>query len=319
MSMPASICFCTTWRTALSISAVSTFGSSGFAVFLLHQKVAQRLVARQAADMGGENAIAAENHGYFRSRHFGFHSAVSPRHVMSAQFAALERGSIAAEFGRRHNALTWVRVGNKPRPAGRKFCRDECAAPTRSRATYNFAADILERNLAAGRAGKAAYIDGRGSYTLRRTGRPGRTLRSCAARARHPPRGARPDLPPDTIDWPTAFLGAIKAGVVAVPVNTLLTEDDYRFMLEDSRARLLVRVRRALSQICRRDRREQRPRARHRLGRRRPRADRALPTCSSPRRPNRSPRRRRATTWASGSTHRARPASPKAPCTPTPI
>src|SRR6202040_1317973 len=36
------------------------------------------------------------------------------------------------------------------------------------------------------------------------------------------------------------FLGAIKAGVVAVPVNTLLTEDDYRFMLEDSRARVLV-------------------------------------------------------------------------------
>ena len=44
----------------------------------------------------------------------------------------------------------------------------------------------------------------------------------------------------DTIDWPTAFLGAIKAGVVAVPVNTLMTEDDYRFMLDDSRARLLV-------------------------------------------------------------------------------
>ena len=44
----------------------------------------------------------------------------------------------------------------------------------------------------------------------------------------------------DTIDWPTAFLGAIKAGVVAVPVNTLMTEDDYRFMLEDSRARALV-------------------------------------------------------------------------------
>ncbi len=37
----------------------------------------------------------------------------------------------------------------------------------------------------------------------------------------------------DGIDWPTAFLGAIKAGVVPVPVNTLLTEDDYRFMLED--------------------------------------------------------------------------------------
>ena len=44
----------------------------------------------------------------------------------------------------------------------------------------------------------------------------------------------------DTIDWPTAFLGCLKAGVVAVPVNTLMTEDDYRFMLADSRARLLV-------------------------------------------------------------------------------
>ena len=44
----------------------------------------------------------------------------------------------------------------------------------------------------------------------------------------------------DTIDWPTAFLGAIKAGVIPVAVNTLLTESDYEFMLTDSRARMLV-------------------------------------------------------------------------------
>ena len=30
---------------------------------------------------------------------------------------------------------------------------------------YNFAADILKRNLDAGRADKAAYIDHRGSYS----------------------------------------------------------------------------------------------------------------------------------------------------------
>ena len=30
---------------------------------------------------------------------------------------------------------------------------------------YNFAADILKRNLDAGRAGKIAYIDHRGSYS----------------------------------------------------------------------------------------------------------------------------------------------------------
>ena len=44
----------------------------------------------------------------------------------------------------------------------------------------------------------------------------------------------------DTIDWPTAFLGCLKSGIVAVPVNTLLTEDDYAFMLADSRAKCLV-------------------------------------------------------------------------------
>ena len=105
---------------------------------------------------------------------------------------------------------------------------------------YNFAADILKRNLDAGRAGKAAYIDDRGSYSYadlaERVERFGHVLRALGMR-----REERALIClTDTIDWPTAFLGAIKAGVVAVPVNTLLTEADYRFMLDDSRARLLV-------------------------------------------------------------------------------
>jgi benzoate-CoA ligase family protein len=105
---------------------------------------------------------------------------------------------------------------------------------------YNFAADILKRNLDAGRSGKAAYIDHRGSYSYAdlagRVARFGNVLRGLGIR-----REERVLLClTDTIDWPTAFLGAIGAGVVAVPVNTLLTEDDYRFMLDDSRARLLV-------------------------------------------------------------------------------
>src|SRR6202521_4666297 len=105
---------------------------------------------------------------------------------------------------------------------------------------YNFAADILKRNLDAGRGEKVAYIDHRGSYSYAalaaRVERFGHVLRALDVR-----REERVLLClTDTVDWPTAFLGAIKAGVVAVPVNTLLTEDDYRFMLEDSRARLLV-------------------------------------------------------------------------------
>jgi benzoate-CoA ligase family protein len=105
---------------------------------------------------------------------------------------------------------------------------------------YNFAADILKRNLDAGRGDKVAYIDHRGSYSYAalaaRVERFGHVLRALDVR-----REERVLMClTDTIDWPTAFLGAIKAGVVAVPVNTLLTEDDYRFMLEDSRARVLV-------------------------------------------------------------------------------
>jgi benzoate-CoA ligase len=105
---------------------------------------------------------------------------------------------------------------------------------------YNFAADILKRNLDAGRGEKIAFIDHRGKYSYAdladRVERFGHVLRGLGVRNEE--RVLICLL--DTIDWPTAFLGAIKAGVVAVPVNTLMTEDDYRFMLDDSRARVLV-------------------------------------------------------------------------------
>jgi benzoate-CoA ligase len=105
---------------------------------------------------------------------------------------------------------------------------------------YNFAADILERNLQAGRANKPAFIDPRGSWTYgqlaERVDRFGRVLRSFGIRREERILIALLD----TIDWPTAFLGAIKAGIVPIPVNTLMTEDDYRFMLADSRAKVLV-------------------------------------------------------------------------------
>jgi benzoate-CoA ligase len=114
---------------------------------------------------------------------------------------------------------------------------DLVGAPSRS---YNFAADILDRNLKAGRAGKPAFIDPRGTWTYGqladRVARFAGVLRSLGVRREERVLIALLD----TIDWPTAFLGCLKAGVVAVPVNTLMTEDDYRFMLADSRARVLV-------------------------------------------------------------------------------
>src|SRR5262249_6585763 len=42
------------------------------------------------------------------------------------------------------------------------------------------------------------------------------------------------------VDFPVTFLAAIKAGIVPIATNTLLTGVDYEFMLADSRARALV-------------------------------------------------------------------------------
>jgi benzoate-CoA ligase family protein len=123
---------------------------------------------------------------------------------------------------------------------GPSFAVDPRAAMDAIPRAYNFADDILERNLKAGHANKAVYVDPRGAWTYgqlaERVGRFGCVLRSLGIR-----REERVLLALlDTIDWPTAFLGAIKAGIVPIPVNTLMTEDDYRFVLTDSRAKALV-------------------------------------------------------------------------------
>jgi acetyl-CoA synthetase len=45
---------------------------------------------------------------------------------------------------------------------------------------------------------------------------------------------------PNSIDYPTAFLGAMKRGAIAVPTSTLLTPDEVRYLIEDSGAAALV-------------------------------------------------------------------------------
>ena len=101
-------------------------------------------------------------------------------------------------------------------------------------ARFNFAAHLLATN--AERAGKTAFIDDQGHLTY---GQLDEQVRRCAAGLRA--LGLRREdrvllLMHDCSDWPVAFLGALYAGVVPVAVNTLLTADDYAFMLRDSRA-----------------------------------------------------------------------------------
>lgn len=103
---------------------------------------------------------------------------------------------------------------------------------------FNVAAHLLQRN--AGRAAKTAYIDddGRLSY-----GELADRVRRCAAGLLR--LGLRREervllLMLDTVDMPVAFLGALYAGLVPVPVNTLLPAADYGYLLAHSGARALV-------------------------------------------------------------------------------
>ncbi|HUC09633.1 MAG TPA: benzoate-CoA ligase family protein [Stellaceae bacterium] len=106
--------------------------------------------------------------------------------------------------------------------------------------TYNAAADLIGRNLAAGRGSKIAFIDDHGTYSYADIAdRVGRFAN--AARSRHIGREQRILLCLyDSIDFPTAFLGAIAAGVVPVAVNTQLASEEFAFMLADSRACAVV-------------------------------------------------------------------------------
>ncbi|WP_205633760.1 benzoate-CoA ligase family protein [Labilithrix luteola] len=104
---------------------------------------------------------------------------------------------------------------------------------------YNAAIDFVDRHLVEGRADRVAFIDDSGPTTYRaladRSARCAALVRSFGIEAEQ--RVLLCLL--DTADFPALFFGILRTGAVAVPINTLLTIDDYAFMLEDSRARLV--------------------------------------------------------------------------------
>ncbi|NUP06366.1 MAG: benzoate-CoA ligase family protein [Polyangiaceae bacterium] len=104
---------------------------------------------------------------------------------------------------------------------------------------YNAAVDFVDRHVAEGRGERVAIIDDVGTTTYaalaERTSRVAGLLEQLGVMEEQ---RALLCLH-DTADFPAVFFGAIKAGVVPVPVNTLLTSEDYAFLLADSRARVL--------------------------------------------------------------------------------
>src|SRR5262245_46435499 len=105
---------------------------------------------------------------------------------------------------------------------------------------FNAAAYFIDRHLEEGRAAKIAIEceDRRVSYgsLFEHVNRTGSALRVL---------GVRPEerillLMLDGPEMVFAFFGAIKIGAVPIPTNTLWTASDYEFLLQDSRAAVVI-------------------------------------------------------------------------------
>ena len=111
--------------------------------------------------------------------------------------------------------------------------------PATPQGPYNAAVDVLERNLGA-RGDKVAFIDPAGRHTFADV-----ATRAAQAGAALLDLGLAPGdrvalILLDGIDFVCAFLGAIRAGLIPIALNTLFPADDYAYILVDSGARAVI-------------------------------------------------------------------------------
>ncbi|HCQ64976.1 MAG TPA: benzoate-CoA ligase family protein, partial [Rhodobacteraceae bacterium] len=107
----------------------------------------------------------------------------------------------------------------------------------------NAAIWFVDRHLAEGRGGKVAFREADGEKRTLTYGRLAEeTARFAGALVRHAVRREErvAMIVRDQLEFPVVFWGAIKAGAIPVPLNTLLAAPVYETILNDSRASILV-------------------------------------------------------------------------------
>ncbi|MEZ5854404.1 MAG: benzoate-CoA ligase family protein [Hyphomicrobiaceae bacterium] len=121
-----------------------------------------------------------------------------------------------------------------------KSSQDPAHAWTPPVGHYNAASDFVDRNVEQGRGDQIAFIDPVTSLSYEQLAaqcnRFANVLPKLGIAREH--RIALIML--DTCDMPVAFWGAIKAGVVPIPINTLLPAETWEYMIEDARATAVV-------------------------------------------------------------------------------
>ena len=115
--------------------------------------------------------------------------------------------------------------------------------------TFNVATHFVDRHIREGRAQKIAFECGEERVTYgqlyERVNRAGNMLKKL---------GVRPEervalLLLDTPEFAYCFFGGIKMGAVPIPINTMLKPHEYEYILNDSRARVLIVSEQLLPQV----------------------------------------------------------------------
>ena len=108
------------------------------------------------------------------------------------------------------------------------------------RRPYNAVTDFVDLPVARGLGTKSAFVDAERSLSYGDL-----QNHTCRLAAALKTLGLRPEerlalLLYDTVDFPVAFWAGIRAGIVVLPLNTLLTTEQYAYILGDSRASALI-------------------------------------------------------------------------------
>lgn len=105
---------------------------------------------------------------------------------------------------------------------------------------FNAVTALVDSHLLAGRGQKAAILCGDETVTYQQlaenVNRVGNALLSLGVRIEQRVATLLPDCP----EVVYVFLGAMKIGAVSIPLNTMLASKDYRYLLNDCRAHVLV-------------------------------------------------------------------------------
>ena len=108
------------------------------------------------------------------------------------------------------------------------------------RRPYNAVCDFVDAQVARGLGEKIAFIDADRSLSYGEL-----QAGTCRFAAALQALGVRPEerlalLLYDNVDFPVAFWGGVRAGIVVLPLNTLLTAEQYAYILGDSRTSAIV-------------------------------------------------------------------------------